>query len=186
LPWRSVKYEEVYLRAYDSVSQRARLDRINPVHSPPLSGETDVSIVLQTMADPKMPATEGVSGHFFFFDGLRLALLRPSYRVGGRRRTRFCSYACPWLALTPFSRSNDVGHRRFRLGRDHQTIIRTFDHETASHVQVSEMTSVNYLITTELISDYAADRLDPRICGSLRRPSIGMKQSRPRVGSIRE
>jgi hypothetical protein len=29
----------------------------NPVHSPALSGETDESIVLQTMADPKMPAT---------------------------------------------------------------------------------------------------------------------------------
>ena len=30
---------------------------VNPGHSPPLSGETDVSIVLQTMADPKMPAS---------------------------------------------------------------------------------------------------------------------------------
>ncbi len=29
----------------------------NPGHSPPLSGESDVSIVLQTMADPKMPAS---------------------------------------------------------------------------------------------------------------------------------
>jgi Protein of unknown function (DUF992) len=29
----------------------------NPVHSPPLYGENDVSIVLQTMADPKIPAS---------------------------------------------------------------------------------------------------------------------------------
>ena len=29
----------------------------NPGHSPPLSGETDVSIVSQTMADPKIPAS---------------------------------------------------------------------------------------------------------------------------------
>ena len=29
----------------------------NPGHSPPLTGETDVTIVLQTMADPKMPAS---------------------------------------------------------------------------------------------------------------------------------
>jgi hypothetical protein len=36
------------------------------------------------------------------------------------------------------SRSNDVGHRGFRLDRGHQTIMRTFDHETASHAQVSD------------------------------------------------
>ena len=64
----------------------------------------------------------GVSGHFFF-DVLRLALLRPSYR--GRRAGvdsfRFLRLLMGWPSLC-FQALNDVGHGEFRLGRDHQAV----------------------------------------------------------------
>ena len=87
----------------------------------------------------------GVSGHFFF-DVLRFALLRPSYR--GRRAGvdsfRFLRLLMGWSSLC-FQALNDIGHGGFRLGRDHQTIIRKLDHENArrAHAGVAPMLEGN-------------------------------------------
>ena len=63
----------------------------------------------------------GVNDHFLF-DGLRLALLRPSYR--GRRAGVDSFRFLRLLMASPqsISRPNDVSHRGFRLGLDHQTM----------------------------------------------------------------
>jgi hypothetical protein len=68
------------------------------------------------------------NSHISVFFEVPLAFVAPlvsGEASGGGLVSVFC--ACSWLALCLFPRSNDVGHGGFRLGRDHQTIIRKLD-----------------------------------------------------------